>query len=123
MVETAHIGRKISKLRELKGIKQEALAAELGISQQAVSKIEQSAEVEDEALDKIAKVLGLTPEAIKAFSEDAVFNIIANTFTDNSQNNNNYLCTINPLEKIVELYERLLASEKEKVELLKNQGK
>lgn len=123
MVETAHIGRKISKLRELKGIKQEALAAELGISQQAVSKIEQSAEVEDEALDKIAKVLGLTPEAIKAFSEDAVFNIIANTFTDNSQNNNNYLCTINPLEKIVELYERLLASEKEKVEMLKNQGK
>ena len=123
MAETLHIGRKISKLRELKGIKQEALAAELGISQQAVSKIEQSPEVEDEALEKIAQVLGLTPEAIKAFSEDAVFNIIANTFTDNSQNNNNYLCTINPLEKIVELYERLLASEREKVELLKNQGK
>lgn len=120
MAETIHIGRKISKLRELKGIKQEALAAELGISQQAVSKIEQSAEVEEEALDKIAKVLGLTPEAIKAFSEDAVFNIIANTFTDNSQNNNNYLCTINPLEKIVELYERLLASEREKVEMLKD---
>jgi len=123
MAETLHIGRKISKLRELKGIKQEALAVELGISQQAVSKIEQSAEIEDEALDKIAKALGLTSEAIKAFSEDAVFNIIANTFTDNSQNNNNYLCTINPLEKIVELYERLLASEKEKVELLKNQSK
>jgi transcriptional regulator with XRE-family HTH domain len=123
MAETIHIGRKISKLRELKGIKQETLAAELGISQQAVSKIEQSADVEEEALDKIAKVLGLTPDAIRAFSEDAVFNIIANTFTDNSQNNNNYLCTINPLEKIVELYERLLASEREKVELLKNQGK
>ncbi len=123
MAETIHIGRKISKLRELKGIKQEALAAELGISQQAVSKIEQSAEVEDEALEKIAKALGLTSEAIKAFSEDAVFNIIANTFTDNSQNNNNYLCTINPLEKILELYERLLASEREKVELLKNQVK
>ena len=123
MAETIHIGRKISKLRELKGIKQEALAAELGISQQAVSKIEQSAEIEDEALDKIAKVLGLTPEAIKAFSEDAVFHIIANSFTDNSQNNNNYLCTINPLEKIVELYERLLTSEREKVELLKNQAK
>lgn len=123
MAETLHIGRKISKLRELKGIKQEALAVELGISQQAVSKIEQSAEIEDEALDKIAKALGLTSEAVKAFSEDAVFNIIANTFTDNSQNNNNYLCTINPLEKIVELYERLLASEKEKVELLKNQSK
>ncbi len=68
MTETIHIGRKISKLRELKGIKQETLAAELGISQQAVSKIEQSADVKEEALDKIAKVLGLTLDAICAFS-------------------------------------------------------
>jgi transcriptional regulator with XRE-family HTH domain len=121
--ETLHLGRNISKIRIARGMKQEALAAELGISQQAVSKIEQSADVEDEALEKIAKVLGVTSEAIRAFSEEAVFNIIANTFTDNSQNNNNYLCTINPLEKIIELYERLLASERDKVELLRNQGK
>lgn len=120
MAETKpHIGRKIGKIRELKGIKQEDLATELGISQQMVSKIEKSAEVEDEALEKIAKILGITPEAIKNFSEEAVFNIIANTFTDNSSNNNNYLCTINPLEKVIELYERLLASEREKIELLK----
>jgi len=117
---TSHIGRKISRIRELRGIKQETLATELGISQQAVSKIEQSADVEEEALVKIAKVLGLTPEAIKGFSEEAVFNIIANTFTDNSSNNNNYLCTINPLEKVIELYERLLASEREKLDLLKD---
>jgi len=123
---TLHIGRKISKIRELKGIKQEALAAELGISQQAVSKIEQNAEVEEEALIKIAKVLGLSPEAIKAFTEEAVFNIISNTFQDSSSNNNNYMCTFNPIEKIVELYdekvallERLLQAEKEKNELLK----
>jgi transcriptional regulator with XRE-family HTH domain len=117
---TIHIGRKISKIRELRGMKQDALAAELGISQQAISKIEQSAEVEDSALEKIATVLGVTAEAIKSFSEEAVFNIIGNTFTDSSSNNNNYLCTINPIEKIIELYERLLASEREKIELLKN---
>lgn len=115
-----HIGRKISKIRELRGMKQDALAAELGISQQAISKIEQSAEVEESALEKIATVLGVTAEAIKSFSEEAVFNIIGNTFTDSSSNNNNYLCTINPIEKIIELYERLLASEREKIELLKN---
>ncbi len=118
---TLHIGRKISKIRELKGIKQEALATELGISQQAVSKIEQSEEVEDAALEKIANVLGLSPEAIKAFTEEAVFNIISNTFQDSSSNNNNYMCTFNPMEKIIELYdekvallERLLQAEKEK---------
>ena len=113
MAETSsHIGRKISRIRELRGMKQEALAAELGISQQAVSKIEQSAEVEDGALEKIAKVLGVTVEGLKHFTEDSVFNNI-NNFHDNSIQNN-----FNPIEKVIELYERLLASEREKIELL-----
>ncbi|MFC4211633.1 helix-turn-helix domain-containing protein [Pedobacter lithocola] len=114
-----HLGRKISRIRELRGMKQEALAVELGISQQAISKLEQSEEIEDSTLEKIAAALGLPTDAIKNFNEEAVFNIIGNTFTDSSSNNNNYLCTINPLEKIIELYERLLASEKEKNDLLK----
>jgi transcriptional regulator with XRE-family HTH domain len=112
---TLHIGRKISRIRELRGMKQEALAAELGISQQAISKIEQSAEVEEEALSRIAKVLGVTVEGLKHFTEDSVFNNI-NNFHDNSIQNN-----FNPIEKVIELYERLLQSEREKVELLKNQ--
>lgn len=116
---STHIGRKISRIRELRGMKQEAVAFELGVSQQAVSKMEQSEQLEDEALEKIAKVLGVPAAAIKEFNEEAVFNIISNSFSDNSSNNNNYLCTINPLEKIVELYERLLASEREKLELLR----
>lgn len=115
-----HLGKKISRIRELRGMKQEALAAELGISQQAISKLEQSEEIEDSTLEKIASALGLPTDAIRNFNEEAVFNIIGNTFTDSSSNNNNYLCTINPLEKIIELYERLIASEKEKNELLKN---
>lgn len=126
MAETIHIGRKISRLRELRGMKQEALAAELGISQQAVSKIEQSADVEDEALEKIAKILGVTAEGIKGFTEEAVFNIISNTFHNTSSDNStlissslNYQPTFNTIEKIVELYERLLASEREKNDLLK----
>jgi transcriptional regulator with XRE-family HTH domain len=112
---TLHIGRKISKIRELRGMKQETLATELGISQQAISKIEQSAEVEEDALIKIAKVLGVTVEGLKHFTEDAVFNNI-NNFHDNSIQNN-----FNPIEKVIELYERLLQSEREKIELLKNQ--
>ena len=121
-----HIGHKIGRIRELRGLKQESLAYELKVSQQTVSKIEQSENVEDQILEQIAKILGVTPEGIKNFSEEAVFNIIGNTFSDNSSNNNNYLCTINPIEKIIQLYdekvallERLLQSEREKVELLK----
>lgn len=115
MAETLHIGRKISRIRELRGMKQEALATELGISQQAISKIEQSENVEDDALEKIAAALGVTVEGLKHFTEDSVFNNI-NNFHDNSIQNN-----FNPIEKVIELYERLLASEREKVDLLKQQ--
>lgn len=120
-----HIGRKISRIRELRGMKQEALAQALGISQQAVSNIENSEMIEDDKLIEVANVLGVTVEAIKHFSEEAVFNIINNTFQDSSSNNNNYLCTINPLDKIISLfeekerlYERLLLAEKDKVTYL-----
>ena len=127
-VPTIHIGRKISKIRELRGMKQEALAAELGISQQAISRIEQSAEIEEEALERIAKVLGLPAEAIKKFNEDAVINIIASTVNNHDQSASVFFNpTFNPIEKIVELYdekvallERLLQAEKEKNELLSN---
>lgn len=113
-----HIGRKISRIRELRGMKQEALAIELGVSQQSVSNIEQSETLDEPTLAKVAEVLGVTPEGIKHFSEEAVFNIINNTFKDNSANNNNYFCTINPIDKIMELYERLLQAEKEKIAYL-----
>ena len=122
-----HLGRKISRIRELRGMKQEALATELGISQQAISKLEQSEEIEDSTLEKVAKVLGFTVDAIKSFSEEAVINIISSTLHDNAGSvNNNCTLNFNPIDKLMEaleankeLYERLLASEREKVEILK----
>ena len=132
-----HIGRKISRIRELRGIKQETLANELGLSQQTVSRLEQSETIEDDVLAKVANILGVSPEAIRNFSDEAIFNNI-NTFHDNSSLNDysslfNYQCTFNPIDKILELVEenkklysekvdlleRLLQAEKEKVELLK----
>jgi transcriptional regulator with XRE-family HTH domain len=128
---TLHIGRKISRIRELRGMKQDALAMELGISQQAVSKLEQSSEVEDEALNKIAVALGITSEAIKNFTEESIFNYF-NTFNDNSGAGawSTYgTFNFNPIDKLVEvfeenkkLYEQLLQSEREKVEILKNKS-
>ena len=108
-------------------IKQETLATELGVSQQTVSRIEQSETIEDEILEKIANVLGLPVDAIKNFSEEAVINIISSTLHNTSGLvNYNPTFTFNPIEKIVELYdekiallERLLQAEKEKNELLK----
>lgn len=120
-----HIGRKISRIRELRGMKQEALAEALNISQQAVSKIEQSEEIEDDKLEQIAKVLGVTKEGIENFSEEAVFNIIHNTYNNTSSDSStliassvNYQPNFNTTDKLVELYERLLKAEKDKIEYL-----
>ncbi|GEM65271.1 transcriptional regulator [Sphingobacterium faecium NBRC 15299] len=115
-----HIGRKISRIREIRGIKQDYLAIELGVSQQTISKIEQSEEVEDAMLEKIAGVLGVSAEAIKNFSEEVLIFHIQNMHDNASAYQYNYQCHYNPLDKVVELYERLLASEREKIEILKN---
>ena len=114
--KTKHIGRNISRLRELKGIKQEALALAIGVSQQTISNIENSETIEDDKLRLIAKELGMTSEAIKNFTEENVLNFF-NNFYDNSANNGAIYglnCTFNPLEKIIELYERLVQAEKDK---------
>lgn len=119
-----HIGRNISRIRELRGMKQEALAIAIGVSQQSVSNIEASETVDEEKLKAIAEVLGVSAEAIKNYSDDAVFNIIGNTYHDNSSSLN-YNCTFNPIDKLIEaydenrkLYERLVQAEKDKVEYL-----
>lgn len=125
--KSSHIGRKISKIRELRGIKQEALALAIGVSQQMVSQIENSETIDEVVLEKIAKALEVSVEGIKNFSEEAVINIINNTFSDFKDYSSaiNYGCTFNPLDKVValfeekeKLYERLLQAEKDKVAYL-----
>jgi transcriptional regulator with XRE-family HTH domain len=113
-----HIGRNISRIRELRGMKQEALAIAMGVSQQAVSGMENSENLDEEKIVEIAKALGVTSEAIKNFSEEAVFNYFSNFYDSSTGQVNNNGCTFNPLDKVVELYERLVQAEKDKVEYL-----
>jgi hypothetical protein len=72
-------------------------------------------------LAQVAKVLKVPVEAIKNFDEEAAINIIGNTYNSNDTstlNAFNFHPTFNPIDKIVELYEALVKSEKEKVEML-----
>ncbi|UUW08903.1 helix-turn-helix domain-containing protein [Flavobacterium plurextorum] len=117
-----NIGRNISRIRELRGMKQGALADAIGTTQQTISNIETSETVDFEKLVEIAKALGVTVEAIENFTEESVFNFF-NNFYDNSSSQGNSFnqgmnATFNPLDKVVELYERLVQAEKEKVEYL-----
>ncbi|MCV2483870.1 helix-turn-helix transcriptional regulator [Flavobacterium sp. SH_e] len=116
-----HIGRNISRIRELRDMKQEALAQALGTSQQTVSAIENSETIDDTRLAEVAEALGVTPEGIKNYSDETILSIINNTFNSHDTstiNGINVQPTFNPLDKIVELYERLVQAEKDKVEYL-----
>lgn len=119
MPNKVHEGRNIKRFREMLGLKQEGLAFELGSdwNQKKISLLEGKETVELEILEQVAKVLKVTPEAIKNFSEEVANNFV-NTFHD--QSGFNFQCIFNPLDKVIELYERLLASEKEKNDLLQS---
>lgn len=129
-----HHGRNIKRFREMFGMKQEAFAIELGEdwSQKKVSRLEDTEVVAEDVLERVAKTFQVPVEAIKNFSEEAAINIISNTFSSHdSSASYNWIYPINHnpvfsaneqinslLQKIESLYERLLATEREKVELL-----
>lgn len=98
-------------------MKKETLAEELGISLQSVSHIKQSETIEEDLLQRGSKAIGVSPEAIKRFTEEAVINDF-NNLNDSSEGTFNNLCTFNPIDKVVELYERLVQAEKDKVSYL-----
>jgi len=124
MDKTIRIGPNIKFIRNIKGIKQEVVANELGISQPEYSLIENSDVVDDQIIIQIAQILNVTPELIKEFNENQAFYSIENKVenTTISESAHGIHQVFSPVEKVVELYERLLASEREKIEILKSQN-
>ena len=120
-----HQGHNVKRLRESKGISQQGLEPLVNLSQQTISRYEDKRVIDEEMLQRFAKALEVPVEILKNMEEDACFNyyIENNTFSDHAVagTQNNY----NPLEEViklcnekVELYERMLANEKEKISLL-----
>ncbi len=113
-----HQGRNVKRFREMLGIKQEALAYELGEdwTQKKISLLEQKEEIETSLLSQIADALKLPVEAFQNFDEEQAVNIIANTFHDSAVGNTfkdgaqaNFHCTINPIDKLIQLHEEKIA--------------
>lgn len=128
MEQKIHEGRNVKRFREMLGIKQDALAYELGDdwNQKKVSMLEQKETIDETLLEQIAAVLKIPAEAIQNFDEERAINIISNTVNnnDNASGNSlfNYYPTINPIDQIIQLhdekialYERML---KEKEEMM-----
>lgn len=76
--KTIHEGRNVKRIREMLGIKQDALALELGDdwNQKKISLLEQKETIEAPILEEVAKALKVPVEAIKNFDEEkAIYNI------------------------------------------------
>ena len=119
MENKIHQGRNVKRFREMLGIKQEALAFDLGEdwNQKKISLLEQKDIIEDPLLQKISEVLKIPVEAFQNFDEEQAINIISNTF-----HNDAFIASsvgtynVNPLTEIlkiheekISLYERMLS--------------
>jgi transcriptional regulator with XRE-family HTH domain len=133
--KNTHHGHAIKRYRHTLGIKQEALAADMGISQALVSFYEQKKEIEDDMIDKFAGALNIAPELIKELEEDPVTIIIENNtiekggiiaqIAENNTTHNNP----DPTDRIIELanektalYERMLELERNMLKLEKEKN-
>lgn len=110
MEQKIHQGRNVKRFREMLGIKQEALAFDLGEewNQKKISLLEQKEVIEDPLLAKISEVLKIPMEAFQNFDEEQAINIISNTFNDQSNGYNYYpTFNINPIEKWIEALDEI----------------
>lgn len=107
-----HQGRNVKRFREMLGIKQDALAFDLGEdwNQKKISLLEQKEIIEDHLLKKISEALKIPVEAFQNFDEEQAINIISNTF-DNCQQPASifYNSTINPVEQLIKVHEEKIA--------------
>lgn len=90
---------------------------QIGVSQATLSGYEKKDKLESEILEKIAKALKIPVEAITEISNESPISIFSGVWNDNAVAQN-VQPTFNPMDKIVELYDKLLESEKEKVAML-----
>ncbi|MBK5214549.1 MAG: helix-turn-helix transcriptional regulator [Flavobacteriaceae bacterium] len=107
---SSHIGRKIEKVRVLRGFTQTELGERLGgISKQAISKLEQTEVIDDDRIEEVAKALGVTPSGLKKFNEESVLYATANFYEGSHSVNTNINTIVNdPIDKIIDFYEKRL---------------
>jgi transcriptional regulator with XRE-family HTH domain len=102
------LGVKIRKVRELRDFSQSFVADKLSVSQGYYSDLENGRKgISEQRLSQIASILEVDKEIIRNFNDQVVFN---------SCQQSGYINTINnPLDKIDELYNKIIASKDERI--------
>ena len=100
------VGAKIRKIRELQGLKQEAMASQLGIHQTTYSRLEnEKNKITIETLKKIAAIFGVGPMDILNFDEKFFTNMQAHKGSQSGS-----LGTAHLSEKVQTFYETRIKS-------------
>jgi transcriptional regulator with XRE-family HTH domain len=108
------IGTKIRQIRELKGLSQEYLAAKIGVSQRAYSKMERDEiKLDWGKITSIAQVFEIDPLDLVSFDDNLIFN----NCTQSGKANN----IINQIpDKLIEQYENRIRFLEEEVAFLRS---
>ncbi|WP_159517823.1 helix-turn-helix domain-containing protein [Sunxiuqinia indica] len=115
MESKVHEGRNVKRFREMLGIKQDALAYELGEgwNQKKISLLEQKETIELPLLQQISSTLKIPVEAFQNFDEEKAINIISNIVNNHDHATGNslfsYYPTVNPVDQIIRLHEEKIA--------------
>ncbi|PXV64439.1 helix-turn-helix protein [Dysgonomonas alginatilytica] len=122
-----HQGQNIAKWREILGLTQEQLAERMKLTQNRISILENKETIAESTLRDIAEALGITVDLLKAYDHNSN---ICNYITYVTNNNTNNVSDvkeggtgvvnsqIHPIEKIAELYERMLADKNDYIKKL-----
>lgn len=129
----AHVGYNLRRIREIIGMKQDVLGMMMKnqIKQQTVSKWENAETIPDGLLNEFAEALGVTPDFIKNFNEEkAIYNIQNNSNNTYNDHSVGHTQTCQPnitnnesVEKVVEVFEKFIANDRERSELIANLNK
>jgi len=105
-----HEGRNIKRFREMRGMKQEALALELGDdwNQKKISILEQKETVDVAILQQVSDVLKMPIEAFQQLGEEQAINIISSSFDNGSVGVNMYP-VFHPIDKLIQIHEEKIA--------------
>jgi len=107
--EKIHEGKNLKRIREIMGIKQEALGqkCESKFDQRRISEFENSWTIPEPSLQELAKALGVSVEFVRSFNEEKAIYYIQHNQDSSKQNSLNHFPKItyesdNKLETLLE---------------------
>jgi transcriptional regulator with XRE-family HTH domain len=112
------LGKKISKIRHLKGFTQEYVANKIGLSQQAYSRIESNeTKLDTERLQKIADLFGVTTQEIERFDTD----ISLTTYGNGAHIKGTFAHQYHENTKAIEVLEQVIKFQQAQIDFLNTQ--